>query len=70
MLGDAELEASATLRAIVLGECEHTQRLYELCSYAVPEDHPALATILLCVTDPNWVDYAIEFESGRIAVIA
>jgi hypothetical protein len=70
VLGDAELEASDTLRAIVLGECAHTQAHYELCSYAIPLDHPELATILLCVTDPDWVDYVQEFEPGRITVLA
>lgn len=36
---------------------EWTQAQYNLCSYAVPEDHPDLAVILLMLREaPEWQD--------------
>lgn len=70
MLTGPDLDLSPVLQALVAHDCPPTQAQYDVCSYAVPEDHPNLALILLCVPDPDWTDISVGFEPGIITALA
>jgi len=69
MLSELEIQTTPGLRQYL--DVEPTQAQYELCSYAVPEDHPNLALILLVLPgQPHWDSLPLGSEPGRTRFIA
>ena len=69
MLSELAIQATPSLTPLLA--VEPTQAQYELCSYAVPEDHPNLALILLVLPgQPHWDSLPLGSEPGRTRFIA
>ena len=67
----SELEIQNTPGLWQYLDVEPCQAQYELSSYAVPEDHPNLALILLVLPGtPEWADLPLASEPGRTRLIA